>query len=196
MGDMEGRKPGPTSILGEWGPGVWREPGCARRSHSPDFPQALRSCDLGSLRAIASPSTPLALAVGLPCAAWPSASGRDRDMGKDSGGVGRGHGGTHRDSRMEVSEMGTGWGWGHQSWRDVSVRAGGMGTQGSWGQGHGEDRNTEGTATVRQMSELDQWRHGDVRVGGWIETWVEGGHGDRDTGVSEVERWGHSGAVW
>lgn len=87
MSDMEGRKPGPTSILGEWGPRVCREPGCARRSHTPNFPQALRSCDLGSLRAIASPSTPPALAVGLPCAAWPSASGRDRDMEKDSGGV-------------------------------------------------------------------------------------------------------------
>ncbi|NXT19394.1 ADPRH hydrolase, partial [Syrrhaptes paradoxus] len=36
MGDMEGRKPGPTSILGEWGPGVWGDPGGVGGSHVPE----------------------------------------------------------------------------------------------------------------------------------------------------------------
>ncbi|NXL55097.1 ADPRH hydrolase, partial [Podilymbus podiceps] len=35
MDDMEGRKPGPTSILGEWGPRVWGESGGVRGSHVP-----------------------------------------------------------------------------------------------------------------------------------------------------------------
>lgn len=61
-----------------------------------------------------------------------------------------------------------------------------MGAQGSPGQGHGEDKDTEQPGTGKQVSQLDQWRHGDVRAGAGIETRGEGGQ--RGTGL-ECQRW-------
>lgn len=124
MGDMEGRKPGPSSILGEEGPRIWGEAEGLREPHAPVSSQAPRSCGQGSPRAIASPSTPVAPAAGPPCAAWPSASGGDGDTG---GRVGTG---------MELSELG---GWRQAGDRDVGVSEwvewgtqGGTGTSGTW----------------------------------------------------------------
>lgn len=212
MGDMEGRKPGPTSILGEWGLRVWGESGGVRGSHTTDTPpQAPRSCGLGSLRAIASPSTPPALAAGPPCVAWPSASGGDRDMGKDSS-AGWGHGGTRGDGGTEVSELG---GQGQdgggergvaelegtgrrRGWGNRSVREGGMGTWGCRGWGHGgvragRDREMEGTGMGTQGCQtwagMGTWGKRDKA--GWgdmaMETRGCQSLGDRDMRVSELE---------
>lgn len=114
MGDMEGRKPGPSSMLGEQGPRIRGQAGGLREPHTPVSRQAPPSCGRESPRDIASPSTPEAPAAGPPCAAWPSASGGDT----------AGHLGTLGDG-------------------DVGIRAGGMWT-GMWGCQNGGDRGDSG----------------------------------------------------
>ncbi|NXX56545.1 ADPRH hydrolase, partial [Scopus umbretta] len=64
MGDMEGRKPGPTSILGEWGLRVWGESEAVRGSHAPDPTPGTSQLRPGELEGYRIPFNPTGTGCG------------------------------------------------------------------------------------------------------------------------------------
>lgn len=109
MGDMEGRKPGPTSILGEWCWRVWGTQGVSGGVSCPRLPPGTSQLRPGEPQGYRIPFNPTGTGCGAAMRSLAIGLRWGQGQGKGRRGEAMGAWGAHGDGWVEASQL-VGWG--------------------------------------------------------------------------------------